>query len=57
MIQKLIDENMLLRNMYKNDLDKELKNKTSLIVAISDTVKKFFSTKGINLLIAFCILY
>ncbi len=52
MIQRYIDENRVLRNIYKNDLAKELKGKTSFIVAVSDTVKKFFSTKGINLLTA-----
>lgn len=52
MIQKFINENRILRNIYKNDLRKELKGKTSFIVAVSDGVKKFFSTKGMNLLTA-----
>jgi len=55
MIQKYIDGNRVLRNINNSDLNKELKGTKSFIVAVSDSVKKFFSTKGINLLIAISI--
>ena len=51
MIQRVIDENKILKNAYTRDLNKALKGKIS-IFAIADILHKFFTTKGKNLLIA-----
>lgn len=50
-IQKVIDENNVLKNIYKRDLEKALKGKASFFV-ITDTIHGFFATKGKDLLIA-----
>lgn len=53
MIQKVVAENKILKNIYKRDLDKALRGQTSFFV-VADMIQGFFATKGKDLLIALC---